>query len=607
MSMQHAQRFQPVIFSDAGTSLYPLCDMAHGLLPKALVPMLNRPMIAFPLQWLVSAGFRSCIVVAPVSEHSALHDALRTLYLVPSGSGKEAEQGAAEAARVAASTSTASNVAVTYGSASSSVITGGGAGTLVDPQPAAPIMHVVLVSYGPKQGEAVRSMREPAKSVTRTRWGTAQLLYWLAATRQLTQDPLVVPVDLMAPHMPLANFLMAHLGAVPETPTLSCLLYERGAGEGTGKERERDGPATLFTAYDRKPLRQHEGVKCPLSGAKDTLLVHEPLFLMDSDDVLDKNSSDLELRMSMLWARPYVRVSTSLLDSRVYALQLAPLLPLLEAHPELNNITEQLVPFVVKCGWQKKLSKKAKWTAVAHADAPGSAELGMSVWTDADAVDGPAPFYPRAEMIMARAQPEQRRPVAPQHVADADNKARPSADDAFMARANTVPTYLDCSRYLLRLASTSMPLAAPFPLPATTGCGVVPFEPPKDDDARIHPRAQLSSDCLVGSYTRIDERATLKHAIVGRHCTIGKGVRILRSVLMDGVRVGDNAKIENCIIGLHADIGERAQLRETDVGPNYVMAPSAESKNEKLVADNASDDDDVDDDVGVGDSHVPSE
>ena len=109
-----------------------------------------------------------------------------------------------------------------------------------------------------------------------------------------------MPVDLMAVHMPLSNFLMAHLGAVPDVPTVSCLLYERGASEGAGKERERDGPANLFVAYDRRPLRSHEGIRSQRHGAKDTLHIHEPLFLMDSDDVYDKNASDLELRMSML-------------------------------------------------------------------------------------------------------------------------------------------------------------------------------------------------------------------------------------------------------------------------------------------------------------------
>ena len=572
----HAQRFQPVIFSDEGTNLYPLCDSMDETMPKALVPVMNRPMIAFPLQWLVSAGFRTCLLVAPVAQHAAFYDALRSLYLVPSSSDREAEQAEQAATQVALGSSSASNVSVTFGSSTSSVLSGTGA--LVDPQPSMPVMHVELVPYGPKPGELVRSMREPSKSVSRTRWGTAQLLYWLAATRQLTQDPLVVPVDLMAVHMPLSNFLMAHLGAVPDVPTVSCLLYERSASEGAGKERERDGPANLFVAYDRRPLRSHEGIRSQRHGAKDTLHIHEPLFLMDSDDVYDKNASDLELRMSMLWTHPHVRVTTALLDSHVYALHLQPLLPLLEAHPELNHITEQLVPFVIKCGWQKRLSHKAEWTT----DAP-SAEGPCSA-TDAvvDTTHG-TPFHPHCEMMLAHMRPEPRRPCAPQHVLEAD-KLR-STDDAFMARANTVPTYLDCSRYLLRLASTSMPLPAPFPLPAMLGCGVVPFEAPKSDDGPIHPRAQLSNDCLIGSHTRIDERATLKHSIVGRQCTIGKGARILRSVIMDGVRIGDNAKVENCILGSHADIGERAQLRETDVGPHYVMAPNTESKNEKLVAE----------------------
>ena len=97
----HAQRFQPVIFSDEGTNLYPLCDSMDETMPKALVPVMNRPMIAFPLQWLVSAGFRTCLLVAPVAQHAAFYDALRSLYLVPSSSDREAEQAEQAATQVA--------------------------------------------------------------------------------------------------------------------------------------------------------------------------------------------------------------------------------------------------------------------------------------------------------------------------------------------------------------------------------------------------------------------------------------------------------------------------------------------------------------------------
>ncbi|WFD27721.1 Translation initiation factor eIF-2B subunit gamma [Malassezia nana] len=579
MAPAYAQRFQPVIFSDGGSNLYPLCDQPNDALPKALVPVLNRPMIAYPLQWLVTAGFRSCLLVAPVADHSALAAALRSLYLVPPGASREAEAGVAQAAAVAASASTESNVCVTMGGTSCAVPVG--VGGLVEPMPTAPVMHVSLVPDGPKPGESVRSLRQPTQVVTRNRWGTAQLLYWLAATRQLDQNPLIVPVDLIAPHMPLSNFLTTHLSTVSDTPTVSCLFYERGAGEGTGKERERDGPANLFTVYDRVPLRLHEGIQLWPNGAKDTLHVHEPLLVMDSDDVSDKNSSDLELRMNLLWKHPHTRVSTALLDAHVYALHLAPLLPLLEAHPELNHITEQLVPFIIKCGWQSHLSAKAGWSLEG-----ALGENGTPTWTSVADIEALSPpFQPRCEMLVAHLRPEPQRPLPPAQLLEAE---RPSAtaDQGFIARANTVPTYLECNRFLLKLASSQAmqaSLAAPFPLPATLGCGNVPWEASRDEDSPIHPRAQLSADCLVGAGTQIDERATIKHSILGRNCVIGKGVRIMRSVLMEGVVVGDNAKLENCIVAAYGDIGERAQLKETDVGPKYAVAPNTESKNEKLV------------------------
>ncbi|KOS12767.1 hypothetical protein Malapachy_1398 [Malassezia pachydermatis] len=593
-SAHHAQRFQPVLFSDAGSNLYPLCDMPHDTLPKALVPVLNRPVIAYPLQWLVTAGFRSCLLVAPVADHSALAAALRSLYLIPPGSSRDVEQAMSEAANIASSSSSEGNVAVTFGGSAATTVPVG-TGDLVEPSPMTPVLNVELVAYGPKPGEAVRSLLDPSSTVTRTRWGTAQLLYWLAATRQLDRDPLIVPVDLIAPHVPLTSFLSSHLGTDKATPTLSCLFYERGAGEGTGKERERDGPANLFTAYDRRPLRVHEGIRVLPDCVKDTLYVHEPLLVMDSDDVSDKNSSDLELRMSLLWKHPHVRVSTALLDSHVYAMHLEPLLPLLELHPELNNITEQLVPFVIKCGWQSRLSSKAAWVAPSSSLSPASGEtqVAPAPWTSiADMRASATPFQPHCEMLIARLQPERQRPWPAAKVLEALQPSPNSADQGFMARANTVPTYLECSRYLLRQAGpTAAVLPAPYPLPITAGCGTLPFEATKDEEGPIHARAQLSADCLLGAGTRIDERATVKQSIVGRNCTIGKGARILRSVLMDGVVVGDNAKLESCIVGLHANIGERSQLKETDVGPQFAVAPNTESKNEKLVAYEGDDDD----------------
>ncbi|PKI84302.1 Translation initiation factor eIF-2B subunit gamma [Malassezia vespertilionis] len=567
----HHARFQPVIFSDAGTTLYPLCETRSEPLPKALVPVLNRPMIAFPLQWLVSAGFRACLLVAPIAEHSALAAALRTLSLVAPNADTEY--------------SAKPNVAVTARNVGPTLV-----GT-ESSSPSKPVMHVELVPFGPKPGESVRSLWHPNTPLTRARWGTAQILYWLAATRKLELDPLIVPLDLIAPDTPLSALIATHLSSMPDPPTLSCLFYERGAGEGTGKDRERDGPANLFSVYARTPLRVQEGTLPSPGARRDVISVHAPLLVMDSDDVLDKNASDLELRMSLLWKHPHARVSTTLLDSLVYIVRLAPLLPLLEKHPELNNIIEQLVPFMIKCSWQTRLSKKAAWNVPLDAAATNSIpdtslELSntnvpppwMSI-TESDAAW--APYHPRCELVIQRLRPGLQRSLPPAAELEKVRAGMPG-EESFIARANTVPTYLECNRYLLRHATSPEGLAH-FSLPSVSGTGSLPYEPNRDTDSSIHPRAQLSADCMVGAGAKIEERATIKHSILGRNCAVGKGARIMRSVLMDGVHVGDNAKLENCIVGHEATIGDRSLLRETDVGPQYAVARGAESKNEKLV------------------------
>ena len=361
---------------------------------------------------------------------------------------------------------------------------------------------------------------------------------------------------------------------------MSCLFYERGAGEGTGKERERDGPANLFTIYDRRPLRVQE-----YNGAPDAVQVFRPLVIMDSDDVLDRNSSDLELRMSLLWRHAHTRVSTALLDSRVYALRLDQLLPLLEMHPELNDITDQLVPFVVKCGWQHRLSTNAGWHGAAQPPvedtdrrrSTSSPSMSMSIAE----LPPKKHFMPQCEMVILRLKGEPLRPLAPGVSPEAE-RAKSPQQDIFAARANTVPTYLECNRYLLRHAAAQT-LPQHYALPSAIGCGIVPTVSPTAEGGPIHPRAQVSSDSAIGIGTTIDERTTVKQSVLGRGCTVKKGARIIRSIVMDNVIIGDSTKLDNCIVGPNAQIGDRAQLKESDVGPYFVVERGAESKNEKLV------------------------
>ncbi|CAD6888262.1 unnamed protein product [Tilletia controversa] len=181
-------------------------DEEHGL-PAALLPIANRPLIAFALQQLVSAGIRHAIVCAPAAQHSLFAHTLRQLHLVTSPS---------------TTTASSANVQV-----------------LVDPLPGTSrrsnpsantyALRIDLVPLGPADrtdktrisaagtaaasalSAATTTATETAIRKRKTRpLGSAELLLWLASEGWLEADPLILPYDLLTPSLPLTALLRAH-------------------------------------------------------------------------------------------------------------------------------------------------------------------------------------------------------------------------------------------------------------------------------------------------------------------------------------------------------------------------------------------------------------
>ncbi|KAN0060044.1 Translation initiation factor eIF-2B subunit gamma [Thecaphora frezii] len=397
----HPPLLQPIVFCGHGNNLYPLCssptsapslssptDAPSTALPKALLPILNRPMIAYPLQQILSAGLRHVIILAPSEQHQQIAAALKTIILIPPVAVPQSKKAASAAAAAAAvyEASRHPNLAVTVGLSSTYNLSGtpgsaptGGylAGTNIStssPSSAdSAVMKIDLLPLGPDDvtGKiADAGLAGPASGTKRARkMGTAPLLSWLHSIGRLTRDPLIVPIDFIGQGVSLTTLINSHVAGVPEPPMMTTLVYERGAGEGTGKEREKDGPPKLFTVYDRSPLASGASGTSPSSSASHSL--HRLLLLQDSDDISDLDSSDLHLRMSLLWSHPHVRISTSLLDSHIYTFNLNKLLGLLQSKEgqRMKSLREEVVPFIAKCSWMKGLREKAGWTST-----PGAAD-----------------------------------------------------------------------------------------------------------------------------------------------------------------------------------------------------------------------------------------
>ncbi|KAL2258336.1 hypothetical protein VTK26DRAFT_8381 [Humicola hyalothermophila] len=131
----------------------------------------------------------------------------------------------------------------------------------------------------------------------------------------------------------------------------------------------------------------------------------------------------------------------------------------------------------------------------------------------------------------------------------------------------------------------------------------------------VKPRTTITkADSLVADNVTVQEKTSIKESVVGANCQIGEGAKLSQCLLMDGVVVGRNCKLTRCVLGRRSEIGEGCVLTECEVQDNLLVEPKTEAKDEKFMSSSgleateqelaafaADDDDDDDDDDGIPD------
>ncbi|KAI7961575.1 hypothetical protein MJO28_002064 [Puccinia striiformis f. sp. tritici] len=140
------------------------------------------------------------------------------------------------------------------------------------------------------------------------------------------------------------------------------------------------------------------------------------------------------------------------------------------------------------------------------------------------------------------------------------------ADDGFVCRANSVPGYAEINRTALKLdhervqeRNQTRPSGPPVPGTGTAG-----------------------ADSLLGSNVVLADKSSVKKSIVGKNCSIGKSSKILNSILMEKVSIGEHVKIENCILTNNVVIGDRVELKDCEVEAGTVIEADFITKGEKI-------------------------
>jgi len=138
-----------------------------------------------------------------------------------------------------------------------------------------------------------------------------------------------------------------------------------------------------------------------------------------------------------------------------------------------------------------------------------------------------------------------------------------NGDTVFAGRVNNVATLLEANRQFLSRTNYSLPT-----------------DP--DNRALIDAKSRISPDSMIGSSTKIGERATITRSVIGRHCVIGKTSRVVGCMLLDHCVVGEGAKLEGCILGRNTKVGAKAELVRSLTQAGYEVDAGATIRNEKL-------------------------
>jgi translation initiation factor eIF-2B subunit gamma len=259
---------------------------------------------------------------------------------------------------------------------------------------------------------------------------------------------------------------------------------------------------------------------------------------------------EIALPQAALRRFPSVSLTTKLVDMQVYVFQTQALLEVLQEHPELEKLEDHLLPYLARrqapVGSSSKPLKEGGESGTALATRSGSGTNEEAASND----NGNG--TPKSEwMCTAYVAPE----------------------GSYCQRANTLQGYADVNREavtpelaLKLIRETPHARGENFLAPGVT----------------LGTKATVGGACMVGSESTLGDKCSVKRSVIGRGCSLGSGVKIINSVLMDGVQVGDNCHIQNSIVCKGCVLQSGAQVKHCQLGPGYSVKAGSDHKGEVL-------------------------
>ncbi|KAF4553477.1 Bacterial transferase hexapeptide domain-containing protein [Elsinoe fawcettii] len=538
--------FQALILCGPGASLDTFTSFPKDL-PKALLPIANRPMVWYPLDWCYRMGVTNITLITPPDSAHAIETALATNPHLTSLPAPKPEVLAPESLTLTS-----------------------GTGEIFKLDEVAKIIEEDFVVL-------------PCDLICEVE-GAAFLQTWMTLQGGLGG----------------ASYDRPSLGGEKSGRRGGLAVYYPTKGlEGITTKAEQ----TDFIATVSLPKSESASPAGSLKANVSKLVMSVPKSTVK--DILEEKGA-LPIRHMLLKRYGRVDMKTSWRDAHIYFFPKWVLEMMKEN--DFDSIAEDVVGWWAKAGWQAGLGDKLGLRGVLGEPEGSDGEDGMAASGNLeDEVDllGMSSTGIRTVTKKQEAEVASRVPAAvkqalhqtPVTVPPILSYVQPSwtaqPEQPLIRRADTTALLLSISLRLAKLPSLAeAESASPFAHPAKVA---------HPDMVKQQSRVS-EADSLVAENVSIESRVNIKESVIGAGSTIGSGSRLTRCLLMDGVVIGDGVTLTGCILGRRCKVEAGSRLTDCEVQPGFVVEGGSESKGEKFMAFEGLDQDDgMDVDDGGGD------
>ncbi|GAD97679.1 eukaryotic translation initiation factor subunit eIF2B-gamma, putative [Paecilomyces variotii No. 5] len=545
--------FQALILCGPGVSLNTFTSNPEEF-PKALVPIANRPMVWYPLDWCYRMGITNITLITPPQSQPPLEAALSQnphLTSLPSPS-----PSVLAPADLTLTTGTAELLRLPEVQAcikSDFVLL---PCDLICDIPGESLLEAWMVAEGALGGGAGRDHRN---------------------TRELK---------------------VAGMGG------------EKGGRRGglgvwyQTKDREESvkGEVTDFVAT--APLEPDEApvVYPPTDGPVSIRFGLSKLVLAMPMDSLKEKMEDnkgLLLRHSLIKRNAQVKMLTTYRDAHIYVFPYW-VKEMARSNERFESVSEDLVGWWAKAEWQKGLADKLGFREILEGKDDGTGESGSH---DDDSHEEEIDLQ-----AMTTTKAGSRPPIGQLGVQEPHDELRfasrvnssidatPNSSDKGDLVVPPILAYVHPSQPsapLIRrvdnsalLLSVSLRLAKLESIEEVGRTAASPFAHSQKIayPAGVAQRCTVTKgDCLLAENVTVEEKCVIKESVIGANCHIASGARLTRCLIMDGAVVGERCQLTGCVVGRRSKIGRESVLKDCEIQDGNIVPDETDAKNEKFM------------------------